>query len=527
MANAQRLVDLFLQAALPSAAKDGTGADLDAEAIERGMESVENVCGSEDALRHGVTSRQTFVLLGISLEEKPGFGAAAARCYVKALESASLPCQSDDLSDWERATLLQQLGSTYIKEKRFDEAERSLALCAECCESARGHPREAKLFGGACCSDQTRIEFMIVVEKLRAQTCFLQGDEARARRHVAEARRLEASATGDAVERLSAVPGSTLVAQAGAESIEDEAARLWPLQPAKERHLSEYHFVDEGPTVKVILDLNEHLGIGAEASRAVTSLRQFRVNCEKDAVRIQLRLRKEDSSLWHFHLLLRPLVWEIVPEDTVPKLRGRDVRKRLEIRIFKKDKKTEWRGDIVRSRASNPEKATRLKSKGPSLLNPLSPEELAQLPRPGEIGVNNRPAAWRSVDEPGAAPLPAVPTEPPLTNADGGATAAVATLPPWVTSVEEHVGENSSVRISVHLGSKAGARVSLDDLDLDASSANCLIRLKLAICDTADGRGRQDVLELRPRSDLDVDAVAARWRRKAKTLELNLPARAA
>ena len=60
----------------------------------------------------------------------------------------------------------------------------------------------------------------------------------------------------------------------------------------------------------------------------MSSLRQFKVRCEEKCLEIQLRLRSE--KLWHFVLKLEPLCHEIIPEDTVPRLRGKDAKRRLE-----------------------------------------------------------------------------------------------------------------------------------------------------------------------------------------------------
>ena len=44
---------------------------------------------------------------------------------------------------------------------------------------------------------------------------------------------------------------------------------------------------------------------------------------------------------------LDPLCHEIVPEDTVPRLRGKESRRRLEVRLFKRNKDQKWFGDLV------------------------------------------------------------------------------------------------------------------------------------------------------------------------------------
>merc|ERR1711939_1012983 len=106
--------------------------------------------------------------------------------------------------------------------------------------------------------------------------------------------------------------------------------------------------MDEGPTVSLHLDLNDHLGIGEEASSAVDSLSQFRVMCENDQVDIRVRLQRENGSICQFQLFLKPLAHEIIPEDTVPRLKGREGKRRLEVKLFKRDKQTGWSGDLVK-----------------------------------------------------------------------------------------------------------------------------------------------------------------------------------
>lgn len=53
------------------------------------------------------------------------------------------------------------------------------------------------------------------------------------------------------------------------EEVVDPYKKLWAEQ-AEEVRLKQYSFMDEGPTVLVMLDLNEHLPIGNDASAAAT-----------------------------------------------------------------------------------------------------------------------------------------------------------------------------------------------------------------------------------------------------------------
>merc|ERR1712039_414110 len=115
--------------------------------------------------------------------------------------------------------------------------------------------------------------------------------------------------------------------------------QLWAAIAEEERQLKQYTYVDEGPTVLVRLDLNSQLGLeGTEGSEAVQSLQQFRVKCGVTSIDVQLRLKHPSSGkIIHFQLLLDPIVKEIVPEDTVPRIHGKDSKRRLELMLFKKN----------------------------------------------------------------------------------------------------------------------------------------------------------------------------------------------
>merc|ERR1712137_891653 len=86
----------------------------------------------------------------------------------------------------------------------------------------------------------------------------------------------------------------------------------------------------------------------------------------------------------------------IIPEDTVPKLRGKEGRRRLEVRLFKLDKQINWYGDIVGKpvRREKPPSADAVKAAARgTALNPLTAEEIAALPTPGSTAQAARPAA--------------------------------------------------------------------------------------------------------------------------------------
>lgn len=401
-----RLVELFVQSArgeggAPSGAIPGT-EDLDEAAISSGLDAVEKLLSSDDAIRMGGSPCATLVLLAMALEEKPKLSIAAIKCYERALPY--LARRDGGANSWENVVVLQQLGAVCLRQKHHRDAERWLSECAAVGADATGHPRDANLFGGAFSTPQTRSEFLSMTEKLRAKTCMEIGDQHGFQTHVAEGKRLEAMAKGDAVARQAEIAGGGSSASTSTGGTESPSAvgatsrlnpkQLWAAAPEEERQLKHYNYVDEDTTVLVMLDLNSQLGLaGTEGSDAVESLHQFRVKCEKDVIDVQLRLQHPVSGkVLHFHLLLEPLAKEIVPEDTVPRLRGKDCKRRLELRLFKLNKKEQWVGDLVslakprRDDNSGPTKGT--------LLNPLSAEELARLPRPSGATDDNRPSSW-------------------------------------------------------------------------------------------------------------------------------------
>merc|ERR1711920_926188 len=104
------------------------------------------------------------------------------------------------------------------------------------------------------------------------------GDMTRAHQHLAEAQRLEASATGDAVDR---VPETSATGSRNGASTTSSAPKqptdIWAVAAGDPVRLKCYRYEDEGPTVLLTLDLNDHLGIGEEASTLVDSIKQFRV----------------------------------------------------------------------------------------------------------------------------------------------------------------------------------------------------------------------------------------------------------
>jgi len=535
-----RLVELFLESARPEGEAaaglppfSSTDGVPDDEAIEKGMTVVVKMMTSDDAIQMGGSPSATFVVLAMALEEKQKLAGASIRCYEMALQFLGRRTKENG-GGWERAVVLQQLGAVGLRQGRFEESKSWLKDCVEVCKTSPGHPRDADLFGGAFNTKQTRMEFAATLEKMRAQVCGRMGDKEQAYIHLAESQRLEQIAGGDAVERqLLKQEASDNKATAQAKPTESLAPaatgntpkELWAERPMETRRLKEYRYADEGSTVSIILELNEHLGIGAEASEAVQALQQFRVKCEPDSVDVQLRLRRLDGKVWHFHLVMSPLCKEIVPEDTVPRLRGKEGRRRLEIKLFKRDKDKTWYGDIV-GEPKKPEakkvkaaEAAAAAAKG-TLMNPLTPEELARLPTPGGGTCDNRPSTWQQ-DSRVAGTSALARTAP-----EAGAAVVSAPLdtddppPAWVACIEERpcASEGGGFEILVHLGEAAGEPVTMQDLELDADAASGVLRLH-----HLHGGGR---LELRPPAGTSLDGLAPKWRKKTRVLELRFPPQA-
>eukprot|EP00929_Paragymnodinium_shiwhaense_P009712 TRINITY_DN11398_c0_g1_i1.p1 TRINITY_DN11398_c0_g1~~TRINITY_DN11398_c0_g1_i1.p1 ORF type:complete len:508 (+),score=122.49 TRINITY_DN11398_c0_g1_i1:91-1524(+) len=438
----EQLVQLFLQAALAeNADKGGDGKALTPEAIEKGIEATEKMLCSEDAIRMGGSPAPTFTCLAMAMEDKAHMTWAAARCYEQALKHLGgrrkdggrrLPAAGT----WERAVVLQQVGAVCLRNGAAKEAAEWLADCAEECQMATGHPRDVSLFQGAFSTQQTRSELKAGVEKMRAQAYHKLGDMPKAHSHLAEAQKLMSLASGDAVERVEAAAasatekpdaskggyaadgGATMTPAVGSKAPAPVASNLgaagdikelWGADIGEETALHKYRYTDEGSTVVLTIDLNDHLGLGDEASAMVDSLRQFKVTCEAEALTIRLRIRcpptKKGHTVREFRMHLEPLTQEIVPEDTVPRLKGREGKRRLEVKLFKRDASRAWLGEFVKAgvktlkaedtASSKVGKSAVSSAPKGSQLNPLTPEELARLPRPSAGNCDNRPSAWR------------------------------------------------------------------------------------------------------------------------------------
>jgi len=556
-----KLVELFVQSARYGESGEESalskvpadGGHLDEQAIEHGIAAIGKMLGSEDGLKMGAHPPATFVCLGMALEEKPLLQAGAIRCYEEGLRMLDMMRDRNkaSVSSWERATVLQQLANACLKQKRPKEAAAWLHECSKECGEAEGHPRDVVLFGGSFSTQQTRLDFIGTVEKLSAKAWHECGDEVRSRQHYEEVQRLSRMQSCDAVERTVAqAEAKTAQRPSGDAPLGDptvplvddktlDPKALWAATAVEKRRLKEYRFVDEGPTVMLILDLNDHLGIGEEASSAVDSLKQFRVKCEAEQVDVRCRLQREDGKVYEFQLLLQPMINEIVPEDTVPRLKGREGKRRLEVKLFKRDKKVSWNHDLVKSNSyvdkDELKEAKKAKAKAEAaaqapaaakapvartvgtMLNPLTAAELAALPRPNTTGNDNRPSSWA-----GSGPVllkkeePKPQTAPSVASTDVSRSASSKDkhipLPAWVASVDVRRPPDGSLELDVHIGDEAA---KAEDLELEGDEVAGL-RLRLQ---GAAGTP----LELSVPKGTDPAAFTVKWRKKTRVLELRLP----
>jgi len=176
-----RLVELFIQSARYGESGDPTqmlekpqdGGQLDAEGIENGIAAIEKMLKSEDGMRLGLAADATFVCLAMALEEKPLLQAGAARCYEKSLELTDhrRKLLREKGGSWERAVVLQQLGTVCMRQGRAKDGARWLEDSLVESDKCEGHPREASLYGGCFNTKQTRLEFIATTHKFAAKAC--------------------------------------------------------------------------------------------------------------------------------------------------------------------------------------------------------------------------------------------------------------------------------------------------------------------------------------------------------------------
>merc|ERR1712224_1136594 len=185
--------------------------------------------------------------------------------------------------------------------------------------------------------------------------------------------------------------------------------------------------------------------------------------------------------------------------------------------IFKRDKQMPWSTLLQPGKASGlPPKSAAVGSpeKG-TLLNPLSADEIASLPRPvGGSGKENRPSGWAAQAEAleptqKSTPSPPAPAESPVP----------APLPPWVASVEER-GVDGGMEVFVRFLHVAG-ELTLDDLELDFGDGQVRLGLRSGVSDGAWDSAAPLVLPV-PLGTHGA-AATARWRKKARAPELRFP----
>lgn len=527
MGSMERLVQLFIQSMDPENNSDGTlqPKTPSPESIEKAVGSIEEMLSSDHARASGTDPAGTWVLLAMALEDKPKLGAGSIRCYEKTIDM--LPKKKKYA--WERCVALEQLGKVLMQNNRRAEAEQILHQCVDEVEHAEGHPRDADLFGGGFSTKQTRRQFQCSLHKLLAKLYLDQQRMDDVRHHYALAQKFEAAVQDmDMVEAQmekevsSSRSATSKTPVASAPSQVDEVALLWKATPEPRKNLRNYHYTDEGSTVSLLLDLNEHLGLpGQEASKAVTSLRQFKINCQEDKCNVLLRLQHDDR-VKEFRILLYPLSREIIPEDTVPKLRGKPEKRRLEVKLFKKDKKITWHGLTDDSESGKKKMLAELgkdtKEKAPDVgthMNPLTEEEIAALPKPSDARspAVNRPSGWNKsggyVDE---VRQPAQPVTKP--NLQSQVQSKRHEWPSWVGNLQEQ-SSIDSMDVLVQLADEYSS-LSLKDLELDIHPTSG-VRLQI------QGRAEDGVLTVPVPPGTDGSSAAAKWRKKTRTLELRFP----
>lgn len=539
MGSMDRLVQLFLQSMDPEGHMSGKAQK--GPPTEEGIDNAINVTlqmlSGEQAIAYGAHRAGTFCLLAMALEEKPGLQDAAIRCYEKTMQLIT-----DRGGSWERCTVLEQLGKTLLNSKRYAESEKYMLDCLIEIDRTKGHPRDVQLFAGGFTTNRTRREFTSTAHKILAKLYMEQGRQQDLQYHYRLAQELEKEVSGDIVEKMSGGSESTkggphtkTSGQTVAQPV-DEIAQLWQAVPLEKRNLKLYSYTDEDQTVSMILDLNEHLGIGPEASAAVTSLRQFKIECENDKCDVKLRL-KHQGCIWEFRLLLLPLYEEIIPEDTVPKLKGKPEKRRLEVKLFKKDKKRSWY-KLLNETEEGKRRLAQEVNKGvkeaetqkATQFNPLSAEELAALPVPGG-NATNRPRNVQSapVSSAPAAKAPTPPaqtggyaqqTQPQPQKSQQSETKSSGDLPAWAAGIEKRSSaDGSSVDVMIRIAD-AFDKLGLDDLELDINPTTG-VRLHLRDQGSKDG----GVIEVPVPSGTDGTAANAKWRKKTRTLEIRFPVR--
>jgi tetratricopeptide (TPR) repeat protein len=479
----QRLAELFLQ--------DVGANPKDEEACEKAVAKVDAMC-SQPELTDGVSPGGMFCLLGLSLEDKSHFVGAAA-CFRRALNHVLTP-------EWERAVLLQQLGKVLLRATKPAEAKPHLKEAIEIAEELPDVP-STSLFGGAFSCSMDKSSYTETSLNLLAKACYDTGsmEDAKKLREIAlnvKARHEEEKAKAEEAKRLAAIEAA-------------KPSALWA-KDMREAPLGGYTFADGEGTFFLYVSI-EHLQ-GAEV----------RVEPGDEGKSILIRARAADWGVEKV-LWLAPLANEIVPEDTVHKMR----KSGLKVTLFKREKKRR-----VYSLLDLQEKPIPRKRK--EFAQDLTEEELAKLPQPSEGTHDNLPSSFTATNKGAVGKLPepvakstdnlpsvakapastpnAAATSPSAEGSAADAPAPVAAsapklddqqLPGWVEGVDQLQNE---IRVRVALG------IELADLSVEEQDAEAWGHIRITRA------GAEQPLHLAARSSV----ASVGWSKRKQQLTLRL-----
>jgi hypothetical protein len=212
---------------------------------------------------------------------------------------------------------------------------------------------------------------------------------------------------------------------------------------------------EDSGTVEVFVD-QSHLGLPIESAQHV------RIQTEEDSVEIRVRPHndcKEELIIW-----LSPLSAAVVPQDTVHRVRNG----KLKVTLFKEKKKQKW-FNLLGS-------GTTARRVPKTVAQDLDEADMAKLPTPSGLGVDNLPSQTRKAVEKAAEParspasgtVPMMPVQepevavrkpkerPPVPEqsqeraTDSSSSGAEArTYPTWVQAVED--GDEKRIVVTVDM----------------------------------------------------------------------------
>lgn len=471
-------------------------ADLD-DGLPPSPEQVQRaIAGLRDVVAQAVSEPgdlcNTWVVLARELEKRPHLQGAAIEVYHEAIATLR---ELGSRHSWENIVARQMVGALSLKGGLLDDARRWLSECAALVVETPGHPRDRKLFGTVS-SRHSRGEFAAMVARLRAKERHDSGDVAGARSFVEESKRLledPLCPVGRSVAPPLCKPGATDL------DIASDLKQLWVTIPDQSSRILRYRFEGGMSDSSIVtVELNEHLDIGEAASLAVQSLGQIRVACTTDSVEARVRLQHQ-GRLCEFVLHLLPLAREIIPQDTIPKLRGKPDRRRLELLLIMRDKGRGWNGELLSDRP-RPRSLEKVVLSQPGTLSSAPP--LLPLPQ-------GQPPPRTMQQAPQSTPHKGQRRPSEGAEADGA-------LPRWVESVKV-VEAPQRLTLAVKLSSDISPQeLRLEDLDLGVNEDTGVARLAV--------RGR-DLPEATLTAPLGaaLAEMTAKWRRAAGILELRFP----